>query len=454
MKALKIGITGVRGIVGETFTPELVIAFAQAFGTYLDDGSKTERILVCRDTRPSGPMVRSAVMSGLLAAGCEAIDLGVCPTPTMQLAVKRFNAAGGVSITAGHNPTPWNALKFTRGDGLYLNTAQAEELLDIYHQGEFAKAKWNEIQSRIETRDAIDHHIEILKKAFDVEAIRARKLTVAVDCCNGACSVLSPRWLAELGCSVLAINDDITAPFPHDPEPRRETMAQLRAIVKAGRADIGFALDADGERLGIVAEIGEALSEEMTLALCADIKLSRTPGAVVTNISTTQTIEKIAARYDSNVVRTPVGSAYISEAILRHNAVIGGEGNGAVAIPEVHATNDSAAAIGLILEEMAGTGKPVSELVADLPRYTMLKHYVQIEPSLLYSALQNVRDETERAGATGIDLSDGVKLIWPDGWVHIRASNTESMIRVIAEAENDKRAGELMDWARDRLKQG
>jgi phosphoglucosamine mutase len=448
MKPLKIGITGVRGIVGATFTPELAIAFAQAVGTYLGGG----RVLVCRDTRPSGPMVRSAVMAGLLATGCEAIDLGVCPTPTMQLAVTPLNAAGGVSITAGHNPSQWNALKFVRGDGLYLNTRQAEELLDIFHQGEFEKAKWNEIQTHVETRDAVERHIEVLKSAFDVEAIRARKLTVAVDCCNGACSALSPRWLAELGCAVLAINDDVAAPFPHDPEPRRETMAQLRAIVKAGRADIGFAHDADGERLGIVTETGEPLSEEMTLALAVDIKLSRTPGPVVTNISTTQTIEKIAARYGSNVIRVPVGAAYVSEAILEHNAMIGGEGNGAVTVPEIHAVADSAATMGLILEQMARTGKPVSELVAKLPRYTMLKHHVQIEPNLLYSALQNARDESERSGAAEIDLSDGVKLAWPDGWVHIRASNTESMIRIIAEAESEARAKELLYWARDQIK--
>jgi len=263
---------------------------------------------------------------------------------------------------------------------------------------------------------------------------------------------LSPRWLAELGCAVLAINDDVAAPFPHDPEPRRAVMAQLRAIVKAGRADIGFAHDADGERLGIVTETGEPLSEEMTLAIATDIKLSRTPGPVVTNISTTQAIDKIAARYDSTVIRVPVGSAYVSEAILEHNAVIGGEGNGAVAIPEIQAANDSAAAIGLILEQMARTGKPASELIANLPRYTMLKHYVQIEPNLLYSALQKARDEAERAGAAEIDFSDGIKLTWPDGWVHIRSSNTESMIRVIAEAVDEKRARELMDWALDRLK--
>jgi phosphomannomutase len=448
MKPLKIGITGVRGIVGETLTPELVIEFAQAFGTYLDGGP----ILVCRDTRASGLMVRSAVTAGLLAAGCEVTDLGICPTPTMQLAVKHFDAVGGISITAGHNPSQWNALKFVRGDGLYLNATQAEELLDIFHQGEFEKAGWKRIHKQIEKRDATQHHIDVLKGVFDVEAVRARQLTVAVDCCNGACALIGPRWLGELGCAPLAINDDIAEPFPHNPEPKRETMAQLRAVVKAGHADIGFAHDADGERLGIVTETGEPLSEEMTLALAADIKLSRTPGVAVTNISTTQAIEKIAARHDSNVVRTPVGAAYISEAILEHNAVIGGEGNGGVAIPEVHATNDSAAAIGLILEEMAKTGKSVSELVAGLPRYAMLKHDLQVAPNLLFSVLNDIRQEAESANADEIDLSDGVKLVWKDGWLHVRASNTESMIRVIAEAEDEKRAGEMMNWALDRLR--
>ncbi len=448
MKPLKIGITGVRGIVGETLTPELVIAFTQAFATYLDSG----RILICRDTRSSGPMVRAAVASGLLASGCEVIDLGICPTPTMQLAVEHFKAAGGISITAGHNPAQWNALKFVRGDGLYLNIRQAEELLDIYHQGEFAKAKWNEIQPQIETRDAIAYHIEILKQVFDVEAIRARKLTVAVDCCNGACALLSPHWLKELGCRVLAINDEISSPFPHNPEPKRETMAQLRAVVKAGQADIGFAHDADGERIGIVTETGEALSEERTLAIAAEIKLSQNPGVVVTHLSTSATIEAIASRHNSKVVRTPVGQAYISEAMLEHNAVLGGEGNGAVAIPEIHATNDAAATIGLILEHLAKTGKKISEIAASLPHYIMLKHHVPVAPNKLFSVLNEIRSEAESSGARDIDLSDGIKLSWPDGWLHIRASNTESMIRLIAEAQSEAQASDLLDWAVDRLK--
>ncbi len=449
MKPLKIGIGGVRGIVGETLTPELVVSLAQAFATYLDAG----RILICRDTRPSGPMLSAAVAAGLLAAGCEVLDLGVCPTPSLQLAVTFLGAQGGIAVTAGHNPAPWNALKFVRGDGLYLNATQAEELLDIFHQGEFIKAHWDTIRTTIEGGDAISHHIEVLKTAFDIEAVRARHFTVAVDCCNGACSLLTPRWLAELGCEVLAINDDPLAPFPHNPEPRRETMAQLRAVVKAGRAHIGFAHDADGERLGIVTDKGEPLSEELTLALAALIKLQQKPGTIVTNISTSSIIDYIAEPFGTSVARTPVGQAYISEAMLEYDAVLGGEGSGGVAIPEVQASNDSAATIGLILEHLAKTGDSISALCERLPMVTMLKRNVAIEPNRIYSLLQGFRREIEGEGTATYDTTDGIKVSRADGsWVHVRVSNTESMIRLIAEAANEQRALELLSWAQDRLK--
>src|SRR6267378_977975 len=446
MKPLKIGITGIRGIVGETFTPEVSVGFAQAFATYLDSG----RILICRDTRPSGPMVRSAVVAGLLAAGCEVIDLGICPTPSLQLAVAWLKADGGVAITAGHNPAPWNALKFVRGDGLYLNPLQAEELLDIFHQGEFAKATWNRIQPAIQHQDPIEQHIGLLMNAFDIAAIKKRRLKVAVDCCNGACSLLIPRWLAELSCEVLAINDDPTGAFPHRPEPTPETMAQLSAVVKAGHADIGFAHDADGERLGIVTELGDPLSEESTLALATRIRLEQSPGPIVTNISTTGAIEQIAALHGGSVVRTQVGQTYISEAMLEHNAVLGGEGSGGVTVPQVHLTHDSAAAVGLILEGLTRTGERVSEIVRQLPTLFMLKHNLALEPNRLYSVLQDFRVAIERE-QPAYDLTDGIKVDLPEGWIHVRASNTESMIRVIVEAEDATNARRLLDWARDRL---
>lgn len=446
MKPLKIGITGVRGIVGETFTPEVAVGFSQAFGTYLDGG----RILICRDTRPSGPMVRAAVIAGLLAAGGEVIDLGVSPTPSLQLAVSWLKADGGIAITAGHNPSQWNALKFVRGDGLYLNSMQAEELLDIFHQGEFAKAGWDRIQPAIQYQDAIGHHIELLNRVFDVDAIKDRRLKVAVDCCNGACSLLTPRWLEEIGCEVLAINDDPKAAFPHAPEPKPENMAQLSALVKAGHADIGFAHDADGERLGIVTESGQALSEELTLALATRIRLEQKTGTVVTNVSTTGAIERIASDHQSTVMRTPVGQTFVSEAMIELNGVLGGEGSGGVIVPELHSTHDSAGAVGLILEGLARTSSPVSKLVADLPQLTMLKHNVPVEPNRLYSVLQAFRLNLEREQLP-YDLTDGVRLVLPKGWVHVRASNTESMIRLIVEADEPASAQELLDWVRDRL---
>ena len=447
MKPLKIGITGVRGIVGETFTPELAVEFSEAFGTYLDRG----RILVCRDTRPSGPMIRSAVIAGLLAAGCEVVDLGICPTPSMQLAVRWLNADGGIAITAGHNPWQWNALKFVRGDGLYLNPTQGEELLDIFHQGEFAKATWDTIKQTVQKENPIEEHIKVLRNTFAEEAIRSRKLTVAVDCCNGACSFLSPKWLSTLGCEVLALNDDPNAPFPHAPEPKRETMAQLCAVVKAGRAAIGFAHDADGERLGIVTELGEPLSEEMTLAIAAEIRLRKKKGAVVTNVSTSAAVDIIAARHGGSVVRTPVGQAYISEGLIEYNGVLGGEGSGGITVPEVHLTHDSAAAIGLILEHLAQSGERISDLVQQLPRLTTLKHNVAVAPHRLYSVLQEFRAAIEEEGIE-VDSTDGIKVTLPVGWAHVRASNTESMIRIIVEAEEKSQARELLDWARDRVK--
>jgi len=446
MKPLKIGITGVRGIVGETFTPELAVEFAEAFGTYLDRG----RILVCRDTRPSGPMIRSAVLAGLLAAGCEVVDLGICPTPSMQLAIKWLKADGGIAITAGHNPWQWNALKFVRGDGLYLNPTQGEELLDIFHQGEFAKATWDTIKQTVQHENAIPHHVDVLNEAFAFETGKLRRLVVAVDCCNGACSLMTPQWLSQLGCEVLALNDDPTGFFPHEPEPKPSTMAQLSAVVKAGRADIGFAQDADGERLGIVTERGERLSEETSLALAALIRLKERTGTIVTNVSTTNAIEIVARNGGGKVVRTPVGQVYISEAMIEHNAVLGGEGSGGITVPEVQLTHDNNAAIGLILRYLSQTGERVSELVDQLPHLTVLKHNIAVEPNRLYSVLQDFRTAVE-AEQLEYDTTDGVKVTMPSGWIHVRASNTESIIRIIVESENADEAPELLDWARDRL---
>ena len=284
------------------------------------------------------------------------IDLGVCPTPTLQLAVRWLGAQGGISITGGHNPAAWNALKFVRGDGLYLNATQAEELLDIVHQGEFEKATWDRIRTSV-GRTGCDRP----SPRRPGGGVRRRRHPRAAACAWPSTAATaprrcsSPRWLEALGCTVLAVNDDPAAPFPHRPEPKPETMAQLKAVVRAGGADIGFAHDADGERLGLVTADGVALSEERTLTLAAAIALAQVPGTVVTNVSTTRAVDDVAKRHGGTVVRTPVGQSFISEAMLEHHAVIGGEGNGGVAVPRVLCSHDAAAAEGLILEHMART---------------------------------------------------------------------------------------------------
>jgi len=448
MEPLKIGITGVRGVVGQTLTPELVVRFAEAFGAYVDGG----RVLVCRDPRPSGPMLQAAVTAGLLAVGCEVSDLGICPTPSLQLAVARLRARGGISITGGHNPPEWNALKFVRGDGLYLGAIQGEELLDLFHQGSTARVGWDRIATRVDEQDAIEAHLVTLLARFDAPALRARHLRVAVDCGNGSCARLVPRWLAALGCEVLPINDDPSLPFPRLPEPSVATASQARAVVLAGRADLGLVLDADGERLSLVDERGRALSEELTLPLAAEAALARRVGPIVTNVSTSAVVDRVAASHGATVVRTPVGQAFVSEAILEHAAVLGGEGNGGVAVPEVQATHDSAAAIGLLLEHLVRTGEPLSALADALPRLVVRKLALQLAPGVLFSALAAFREAVAETEGATVDQTDGVKLLWPDAWVHVRASNTQSLLRVIAEADTAERAQGLVDWARERVR--
>jgi phosphomannomutase len=448
MEPLKIGIAGVRGVVGETLTPELVVRFAEAFGAYTGGG----RVLVCRDPRPSGPMLQAAVTAGLLAVGCEAVDLGICPTPTLQLAVPFLGARGGVSLTGGHNPPEWNALKFVRDDGLYLDAVQGEELLDVFHQGTVERAGFERLARQVPEQDATPHHLETLRHHFDVTAIRARRPRVTVDYGNDSCARLVPRWLAELGCEVLPVNDDTELPFPRLPEPSVATAGQARALVLAGRADLGLVLDADGERLSLVDESGRALSEELTLPLAAEAALTRRRGPLVTNVSTTGLVDRVAARHGVSVVRTPVGQAFISEAILEHKAALGGEGNGGVAVPEVQPTHDSAAAIALLLEHLARTGQRLSQLVAALPVLAVHKLALAVPPRLLYSALSEFREALGEVAGASVDQTDGVKVTWPDGWVHVRASNTQSLVRVIAEAEDAARAQELAFWARERLR--
>ncbi len=442
MNLLKISSAGIRGIVGRGLSVEMAIRFAQAFATYLDG----EPLAVGRDSRPSGPMLRSAVLAGALACGNRVVDLGILPTPTLQSQLPRLGLGGAVVIAAGHNPARWNALEFLAADWSYLTARQGEELLEIYEHGEFAAAAWDGIQPLERDDSAIDRHLELILDWCRADAIRDRRFTVAVDCCNGTCTLLSPRLLEALGCRVVALNDDLSRTFPHDPDPRPENMSQLQALVKAAGADIGFAHDGEGERLGIVDETGRALDLEYTFALACLIGLEggRCRGPVVTNLSTSRMAREVARRHGVTLERTRIGQAHVAERAAQIGADLAGEGSGQVFFPGLHPGADGIAAMAFFLEHLAASGETVSQLVEKLPRFYRVVSNLAFPPNRIFRKLQRFRDQVGEPGEeAAMDSTDGVRLSFPDGWLHVRASSTESVLRVMAEAESEGRAREL-----------
>ena len=438
---LKISISGVRGVVGESLTPQLVVGFAQAFGCYVEGGV----VLVGRDTRQTGEMVRSAAIGGLLATGCYVIDLGIVPVPTILIAVKLLQADGAIAITASHNPAQWNALKFARSDGVFLNSYQATELLDVYHQGEFRLARTAEISEVEYDDEAVQRHLQLVLGHTDLEAIRSRRPKVVVDACNGAGAVMTPQLLEQLGCEVTAINGRPDGRFPHDPEPIPRNLRDLCRAVKETGADVGFAQDADADRLAVVSEKGKAIGEEFTLAFACDTVASRTPGRIVTNISTSRMLDEVAERHGCPLVRTKVGEINVVETMLREGAVIGGEGNGGVIYPRVHFCRDSMSGIALILEGLTRYGT-VSAWARSFRPSGMFKTKMECPSARIQQALAAAR---RHYGDDELDLTEGVKVAWRDTgrWLHIRPSNTEPVIRVIAEDDTVTGARRLCEEA-------
>ena len=446
MKPLKIGITGVRGIVGETFTPELAVRLASAFATYMGEG----RICLCEDARPSGKMVRSAVISALIASGCEPVDLGICPAPAMQFEIRHSGAAGGIVISAGHNPEEWNALRFVRSDGMYFNELQGEEILDIYHQGEFHKADWESLKPLRTDRNAKKRHIDAVLAAVDTKRIKKAGLRVALDTCNGACCREAKALLDALGCSRAALNDDPGEPFPHDPEPNEYNMRPLAAVVAATGFDAGFMFDTAGERLALVADGGRPLSEEQTIALCADFALEKHRGPIVTNVCTTRALDDLAKKYKVKIIRTSVGQGYVAETAMKFGAAAAGEGSGGVVVPRVHYAFDALATMAFVLDGLARRKSSLSAAAAALPKYFMLKDKVELDYTAIYRVIRKARRFLRKtSGATRLDMTDGMKMEWDSSWLHIRPSNTESMVRIIAEARTERRARELLETGRE-----
>lgn len=441
---LKISISGVRGVIGDSLTPTLLTRFAQAFGTYIGSGT----IAIGRDTRTSGEMVRQAVIAGLLSSGCRVIDLDVCPVPTVQLIVRQRHAQGGIAITASHNPAEWNALKFVNSEGLFLSAGQARELLDIYHQGDYTKVVGAEMRAVEAFAGALDAHINAIINSIGELPQTSRRLKVALDSCNGAGSIIAPRLIEALGAEVVAINITPDGSFPRGAEPVAENLGALCQLVIESNADIGFAQDMDADRLAVVSGQGEPVGEDYTLLLAARYVLSRTPGAVVTNLSTSSAMDDVARMFNCPLHRSKIGEANVTDMMRQVGAVIGGEGNGGVIYPRVNFCRDSQVGMALILRLLAETGRTVTELLADLPRYGMIKEKLDCPSSKIGEVLKMIR--SEYAGLP-MDLRDGVKVGFENGWLHVRGSNTEPIIRLVAEAEDEAQARRILDAVFERV---
>ena len=440
LRELKIGASGVRGVVGDALTPELIVNFACAFGTWCGACP----VVIGRDTRRSSPAFRAAVVSGLLSTGSRVIDLGVSPSPLVSFAIRDLGASGGIAITGSHNDASWNALKFFGPDGALLNAAKNEELLDIYHGAAFELATWDRLKPVDGASDIEERYLEYLASALDVDRIRERGFRVAVDFTNGACGAIASRFFESLRCTLLPVNPEPTGEFAHPPAPTAANMRQIATLTRCFGADLGAALNVDGDRIGFVTAEGTALSEEYSLPLVVTPRLRRRPGPVVTSHSTSGMVEALVRSHGQRVVRGPVGESPIVDLGLAEGAVLAGEGSGGVAVLPHGVAYDGLLALGLVLEEMATSGRTLAEIAGGFPRLFMRKRELPCPPSLAYRVIERFR--RHHAGDAP-DCTDGVRLSWDDAWLHVRASGTEPLLRIIAEAPTQERADALVDEA-------
>lgn len=452
---LMVSVSGIRGVVGEALKPEVALQFVQAYAHYLvQKGISRPKVLVARDTRPTGEALHHVVKGALLTSGCDVIDLDIVTTPTLQLAVPFHNADGAICITASHNPIEWNALKFFQPSGMYLDKAQGSEVIRLYEDRHFRTVRYEQIGRETTDNEANARHIEAIFKLVDVPLIRSKNFHVVLDGCNGAGNVISPRVLEVLGCKVKRINEKLDGHFTHNPEPLNENMVELMAEVRRVGADVGFAHDADADRVAIVTNQGEPCGEDFSLVWAiAHVLKNRRKGTVVTNLSTTMAVDTVAHQYGCEVVRTPVGDINVSGKMRDIGAVIGGEGNGGVIIPDVQFGRDGVASIALVLEFLAKENKTAQEIHKDLPRYVNIKSTIDFPRgriSALFTWLKS-KEKTAR-----IDEQDGLKFEWPkDGatqsWVHIRPSGTEPFVRVICEAQTEVEAQRIQKTMREEI---
>lgn len=447
---LKVGVSGVRGVVGETLSPMLASDFSASFGAFSGRGS----IIVGRDTRPSGEMLENAVVAGLLASGSMVLLAGIIPTPTLQIAVRKYEASGAIAVTASHNPSEWNALKFIDSSGCFLTDSGMNALLDIYNQPQNDSVPESGFRGIGTIGDAFASHADMILEQVDTELIRKAAFRVAVDCCNGVGALFSEHFLKKLGCAeVYPVFSDPSGCFERKPEPSAENLSALCEKVRSCGCDIGFAQDPDGDRISVVDETGTPLGEQYSTLIPAEHILSRTPGPVVANIQTTRALEDIAARFRVPFFYSKVGEINVSYEMRRKNAVCGAEGgSGGVLWNAIHPCRDSFSAMALTLEALALRKMKVSEIIRTYPHYYSAVRKLETDAQSAHAALHKMA--LKYASEKPI-LLDGIRLDFGDAWVLARQSNTEAMIRIHAESTRSREAAqdiaerflrELREW--------
>ena len=444
-KGLMVSVSGIRGRVGEGLTPEIVARYAAGFGAWVRTRGD-RRVVVGRDSRVSGPMFHRVVLSALESVGIDAIDVGMAPTPTIQMAVEHHHAGGGLAITASHNPVEWNALKFIGPSGLFLDASDGAAMRAIA-DGDIPRVQWNELGAVTPDDEAIARHMNaVLSLPFiDVDRLRRRRFRVALDCVHGAGSVIMPQLLEALGCEMAAIGLEADGRFPRPPEPVPENLGDLERLVRETGADLGLATDPDVDRLALVSDAGVAIGEDYTLALAARLVLRHRSGPVVANLSTSRILDDVAAEAGRQVIRAPVGEVNVALRMRREGAAIGGEGNGGVILSEVHLGRDAPIGVALVLQMLLEADEPLSAVVGRYPRYSIVKDKLDRPEAPLDSVYAALRSEFSDAEA---DVQDGLRLAWSDRWVHVRPSGTEPIVRVIAEAPSESEARTLVSRSR------
>jgi len=441
MGTLMTSISGIRGIIGDGLEPEIIIKHTKAYADFVGSG----RVVIGRDARITGEMVNQIVTGTLLAKGIDVVDIGICPTPTVQFNVKKLNASGGIAISASHNPNEWNALKLLNNTGQFLSPEEFNQMQKYLNQSEPKYKPWDKIGKRTEFKQGIQNHVDAILALgiIYLDEIRKRKFKVVIDCVNGAGAYVLPEFLKEFGCEVIEMNCEKTGIFPRTPEPLPENLSETMKRVKETKADLGIVVDPDVDRLVLITDKGEPFSEENTIVQVVQFVLSKKKGNVVVNLSTTRAVDDVAAKYGCKVYRSPVGEANVVKKMKEVKAVIGGEGSGGVIFPEVHYGRDALVGIALTLQHLTDYGKSLSTLKDELPQYFISKKKIELttNPDTVIQKL------TEEFSGQDVNTEDGLRVnFWKsipsgeDHWVHFRKSNTEPIVRIITEAKTKAEA--------------